>query len=195
MTEVGKPKSYSVTGCFNFVLSSTLVYFFYTYSYNNPDQGECWVSTDISSLTASPTQSDVFSVNVSKQFETWFWCGLVLNLLLIAYSVFACLYELTRGEFWVCLANGVSLLPIFTASVIWFAIGAYFRWRHAGRICSGDFVRKAIEINDNSLGRIGELPYQWKSGKFMHIYLLVIGGIFCSVLFCACAIQAVLRYK
>ena len=140
-------------------------------------------------------QSDVFTINVSKQFETWFWCGYLLNLALIAYSVFACLYELTRGEFWVSLANGVSMLPIFTGSVIWFGAGVYFRWRHVGRLCSGDFVRKAIDDSDISLGRIGEVPYQWKSGKFMHIYLLVVGGIFCSVMVCACAIQAVLRYR
>ena len=125
---------------------------------------------------------------VSRQFEWWFWCGLVLNLLLIAYSVFAFLYELTGGDVWVCLANGVSLLPIFTASVIWFTFGAYFRWRHVGRLCSGDFVRAAVEANDYSLGRIGDVPYQWKSGKFMHIYLAVVGGIVASVFLCACCI-------
>ena len=95
MTEQGKPSGYTLTGCFNFVLSTTLAYFFYTYAYNNPDQGECWARDDVTSMIASPVMKDEFTINVSKQFENWFWCGLILNLLLIAYSVFAFLYELT----------------------------------------------------------------------------------------------------
>ena len=51
-------------GC-NLIINGVLAYFFYTYAYDNPDQGQCWASD--SSNTASAIELPGYT-EVSGQF-------------------------------------------------------------------------------------------------------------------------------
>ena len=70
----------------------------------------------------------------------------------------------------------VSLLsfPVGCGGLAWFIAGMVLRWREVGNICSGDY---AIE---NGIAK-GVTPYQWKSGKFIHIYYIVILSLLAAV--------------
>ena len=40
--EAANPTTQGKLGSCNLLISSILVYFFYTYAYNNPDGAQCW---------------------------------------------------------------------------------------------------------------------------------------------------------
>ena len=78
-----------------------------------------------------------------------------------------------------CLRKFLAV-PTYTGYFAWFIIGAFFRYREVGKICSGDYYREAIEL-DPTVGVVGDAPYSWKSGKFLSIYYIV---VLCALLIC-----------
>ena len=71
------------TGCFILILNVILAYIFFTYAYQNPDEGQCWACLDLTSFSVSATMKDDYTINVAKQFKTWFRYGFILNVFLI----------------------------------------------------------------------------------------------------------------
>ena len=61
--------------------------------------------------------------------------------------------------------------------------GAYIRWCHLGRVCSGDYIYGTEALNK-------EPPYQWQSGQFMQIYIGLMCGLCLIVILCSCVGQA-----
>ena len=88
------------------------------------------------------------------------------------------------------LIQGIIACPTLCGGLVWFILGAVFRYREVGNVCSGDYYREAIEL-DPSAGMVGDAPYAWKSGKFLNIYymtILIILGIACC---CTCCCMVV----
>ena len=80
--------------------------------------------------------------------------------------------------------------PVSCGGLAWFIAGMVFRYREIGNICSGDYYRDEIEAGTIT-GRVGDAPYQWKSGKFLNIYYMIIlwtmavcCGIGCCISIC-----------
>ena len=98
--------------------------------------------------------------------------GFILNVLGLLYTVFSFGYAATKTECWANLANLVSC-PYGAGGIAWFVTGMVLRWRFTGKVCSGAFLRDSIEDGTETVIEIGDAPYQWKSGRFMNIYLLI----------------------
>ena len=84
------------------------------------------------------------------------------------------------------LIQGIIACPTLCGGLVWFILGAVFRYREVGNVCSGDYYREAIEL-DPSAGMVGDAPYAWKSGKFLNIYymtILILLGINCCIACC-----------
>ena len=97
--------------------------------------------------------------NVSKEFVTWFKFGFFLNIGNLCVGLLQILHFITEANaiamFWMCIAG-----PLGCGGVAWLITGMVFRWRHIGKVCSGDYY------GDQAVP-IGEEIYMWKSGKFM----------------------------
>merc|ERR1712151_839767 len=118
----------------------------------------------------------------------WFKWGFILNVVSLIYGILAivqlCMLNQVLANILAKVVNvGAVLLTLF--SFAWIICGAVFRWSHAGKVCSGDYV------DDLSLELYGKpAPYQWKSGKFMKVYLIIIFCFMGLALCCLCGVFA-----
>ena len=72
-----------------------------------------------------------------------------------------------------------AALMVYIACLFWLIIGAFIRFRHVGKVCAGDFTEE--------LGIVwGREPYQWQSGRFMKVYILLVGGVISTLATCGC---------
>ena len=154
------PKVMAVPGCLYFLPNVILVYFMYTYAYNNPDvesTGQyCFARSGDN--VGYPDGTLPGSIDVTSEFETWFKYGFILNILHICIGVFMLLGTSEALSF--CSFCGICLdCPVSCGALAWFITGMVFRWRHAGKVCSGDYY----DSNDILLLDV----YMHKSGKFM----------------------------
>ena len=58
----------------------------------------------------------------------------------------------------------------------WLVLGCVWRWNHVGAVCAGDHVDTAA---------VGLLPpYQWKSGRFMKVYIILLLACYSLIACC-----------
>ena len=141
--------------CCIFVINCIMAYFFFVYSFRNPDKGQCFAKDAVEAPSA--TAIDGYT-NVSKQFEIWFISGLVLNCGGFIFSSGAFLYALTEKTFINRIAIGVALLTI-CGMYIWGIYGCKIRWQYTGDVCSGKLVKEAIQSGDEIDIKVGDAPY------------------------------------
>ena len=95
--------------------------------------------------------------NVSQEFVTWFKFGFFLNIGNLVVGLLQITHFITSadpvGKCWICLAG-----PLGCGAVAWLITGMVFRWRHIGKVCSGEYYGDQVLPID---------IYMWKSGKFM----------------------------
>ena len=165
---------------FTLVSSAVLAYFFAQYTFKNPDIFQCVAN---SSLMPEFGGGNEYT-DVTQRFKIWFECGFILNCVGILYSILALIQILVKdrrlGEMITRLVNVGSLL-VMVVTIAWVITGTIFRWNHHGKVCSGDYVDQTF------IDAWGHFPpYQWKSGKFMRIYLIILYSIF--GLMCCCGV-------
>ena len=73
---------------------------------------------------------------------------------------------------WMCIAT-----PLGCGAMAWLITGMIFRWRHIGKVCSGDYYDDQIIPLD---------IYMWKSGKFMQIYFILVLSLCACACVCGC---------
>ena len=95
----------------------------------------------------------------------WFVWGTIISCLAILYSVFATLYLCTRNGYYLGTANSCFVIAMF-GNLAWTICGSVFRYKHHGKVCSGDYF-------DTELYRRTP-PFQWKSGRFIYVYLCIL---------------------
>ena len=142
-----------------FIINSVLAYFFYRYAFVNPDEDSCFASHVPGTTSASQTEQGDFTIDVSKEFETWFTQGFNLSCSALAY------YLLTFMNFKCCgrgrlIGELVTALGYFAVlgTLIWLVLGSLLRWSYRGVACS-------------------DPAYLEKSGKFMMVYLFAMYAI------------------
>ena len=169
--------------CCNLIINGTLAYFFYQYWKHNPDTGSCYASEFSQTPSATPMAG---YTDVTANFLSWFKWGFILNVCSLVIAVSQALAAAAP------IFGAITLLlacPTVCGGLVWFIIGAVWRYGEAGNVCSGDYQRDAIEL-DPTAGVIGETPYAWKSGKFLNIYymtIFIILAINCCIA-CTCMI-------
>jgi len=105
----------------------------------------------------------------------WFKFGFILNIWSLSVAVLQIVHFITEskliGYFWQFIA-----CPLSCGALAWWITGMVFRWRHYGKVCSGEYYD-----DDNILeGNV----YMEKSGKFMQIYFIL---VFCMCCLGCCA--------
>merc|ERR1712187_958972 len=152
----------------------------YVYAFNNPDMADnggyaCYATDGDNFALASDING---GKNVTKQFETWFKFGFILNMCNLVIGLLQLVHFLAESEMigtcWMCLGT-----PLSCGALAWFITGMVFRWRHIGKVCSGEYV----ENKDLLIGPLN--PYLWNSGKFMEWYFYLCFGL--CILGCVCA--------
>ena len=180
------PNKAGQAGAGNLIVNGVLAYFFYTYAFNNPDAGECWA---ISTSQVPKAVETAGYKHVSAQFHTWFLWGFILNVAMLVMAVLQFLLAATKASIFGTL-NGLVGCPVACGGLAWFITGMVWRWREIGKVCAGVY---ALENG----GHEGGVPYQWKSGKFMHIYNLIcligIGCVCCCACVCAVAMGGAMK--
>ena len=98
---------------------------------------------------------------MAERFRKWFESGFVICCLSMSYSLLVWAFLICRKQ---CIAKVAHLAVIVTTifTTIWTCIGAYFRFCHQGRVCSGHYVDPPSD----------DIPYQWHSGIFMEYYII-----------------------
>ena len=186
MGDYGKPTAGS--GACTLVVNGIFAYFFYIYTFQNPDSGSCFAKEgneagygEVPSVTSSEgdTPQEGF-IDVSAKFHTWFLYGFILNCVGMGYAVFAFLYHVTESDIVKGFTNLVGCVNC-CGGLAWIIAGAVFRWRFVGKVCSGDFVAEDLAVAKSE-------PYAWKTGKFMKIYLLLTLSILGTI--CCCGAVA-----
>ena len=112
-------------------------------------------------------------------------CGFILNLASLFLALLQFAYAATHSHAFAGLANCLGC-PIGCGGLAWLITGLVFRWRHTGKVCSGDL---AVEQGD----ALGSEPYMWKSGKFIYIYYLTILCLIGVMCLCGCVIACVAK--
>ena len=76
-------------GICNMGVNGIMAFFFYRYSFQNPDSGSCWaiVGDQRAKKEESPGYTDV-----SEQFHFWFLWGFMFNCAGLIYSACAFIY-------------------------------------------------------------------------------------------------------
>lgn len=154
-------------------VNGVLAFFFYRFSFLNPDQGSCWAIVGVQ--TAKAEESPGYT-NVSDQFHFWFMWGFIFNCAGLVYSLCAFIYLINYSEKVHSLANFAAMLTC-GGTLTWIIIGAVLRWSFTGKVCSGDFYTTTDK-------RV--LPYQWQAGMFMKVYL--VASILIMILAACCGV-------
>ena len=168
-------------GAVNLIINAVLAYFFYTYWQNNPDEGSCYATDGSHTPSAVPVGG---YTDVSGHFANWFMWGFIINVAAIVMAVLQFLHSATEADIFAGLVGCVGC-PIGCGGLVWFIAGLFWRYSSTGNVCSGDYFAETL-VTDPSAGQIGDLPYQWSSGKFINYYYLTVLCIFGAVCCCGC---------
>ena len=117
------------------------------------------------------------------QFHKWFMWGFIINVAALVNAVLQFAFAATESPIFGKLSACVAC-PLGCGALAWFIAGMVLRWREIGNVCSGDY---ALENGVNE----GVAPYQWKSGKFIHIYYIVCLSLVGAICCCACTFGAI----
>ena len=180
------PKVMAIPGCVYLIPNVVLCYFFYTYANNNPDVDNngfsCYARNGDN--VGYPNGDMAGSKDITSEFETWFKFGFILNILHICVGLFMLMG--TAAPF--CSICGICLdCPVTLGGAAWFITGMVFRWRHIGKVCSGDYY-------DAEASPLLPDVYMHKSGKFMQVFFILtfsLCGAICLFGCCGGCIMAV----
>ena len=162
-----------------FILPSfVLAYFMFSYGFNNPDVAdtglECYARYgDNIGYPFAPGK------NVTSEFETWFKFGFVLNLLHMLYGV-AIIIAISPSCELLGACSGLCNCLTSCGGLAWYITGIVFRWRHYGRVCSGEYWNK-----DSGEPNV----YMTETGGLMYYYYIVtwiVMGLSCLIWCCSC---------
>ena len=127
----------------------------YVYGFNNPDvakHGYCYASNSDNIGYGIEMNG---GKNVSKEFETWFKFGFIINMAYLVVGLLQVVHYITElafiGAIWMCIG-----IPMGCGTVAWFITGMVFRWRHIGQVCSGEYYTSDTALTPD--------VYMWKSG-------------------------------
>ena len=164
----------------------SLPVFFGIFSYNGIDEWECWASNDstiYSPWLGSETDRPDSYHNVRDNFDVVCHWGLWNFIIASFFGLCAFLGKCNREEG--CIAIfGMGLFAMAALHVIMFITLLVMRFRHAGRVCSGDYsgIFHFYIPNEEPVP-----PYLHMTGSFLfymaatHIYIIIgiiIGGTF-----------------
>ena len=99
--------------------------------------------------------------DVGQQFYMIFMSGCVLNAVSAFQSLCACF---TSRKWATCTAALAILCAL--GSVIYLVLVTWVRFRHAGRVCSGDYLYQPLTLETRELGILG------LEGKFLSVYVV-----------------------
>ena len=130
--------------------------------------------------------------DVTYRFKVWFEWGFIYNcvtFLQVCTAFMESIIDDQSTKEAISKLTSVSTVILGLASLCHTVTGAIFRWSHSGKVCSGDYLA------DELVETYGQFPpYQFKSGKFMKIYLVLLltlwGLAFCCMCLCGCCMAA-----
>ena len=168
------------------IIGGLLTYFFGTYALSNPDAATCWSTPDgvTSGVFVDDSQTDV-----TANFHAYFLIQFISSLIGLGIGVFQLIGTVASrpalyrfGGF----INGVLLCLSFAMLIV----GSVFRWRIAGRACSGDTYAAEVDAEGNAVATPDY--FLVSSGNFINAWLIIqycfIGLACCSLgLFCIVA--------
>ena len=92
-----------------------------------------------------------------------FLWGFLQSCTALLYSIFAAIYLAAKSKLVLITAN-IMIALVLLGSVGWCIAGSLYRFKHHGKVCSGDYF-------DNEL--YSEVaPFMWKSGRFLKVMLI-----------------------
>ena len=118
--------------------------------------------------------------NVTSEFVTWFKFGFVLNLLYIVYGLMIIIAISPSCEL-LGACSGLFNCLVSCGGIAWYITGIIFRWRHFGKVCSGEYWdRSSVEPN----------VYMVKTGATMANYYYITWVVFGITLlgWCGCCV-------
>ena len=132
-----RPKPVVVTFCF--LVNSIMGPFMGVYAWNNPDSrtSECYAWEDSKAAIANPI-GITDAKNVSLQFKVLFILGFALAMVGILYFTLAMSYYRTKRLNVLRVANTCLLLALL-GNLGWTAAATVLRYKHHGKVCSGDY--------------------------------------------------------
>ena len=116
-TQVDYTKPNVAGGACNLVVNGALAYFFFIYTFQNPDKGTCYARTNnevaFPEVPVTTTGSGIDMVqtpllgftDVTDKFHSWFLYGFILNCVALVYSTLTFLYHATESVVVSYLAN------------------------------------------------------------------------------------------
>ena len=139
------------------MINAALACFFFMYAFQNPDEGECYAKEGLKqghpqvpiSVPETSQAEAVYATGyteVSGQYQSWFIQGFVLSCSVVVYSILSYVYLLLDKEE---IAVSTEILGFVTQvlTIMWLLHGAYIRFNHTGRVCSGAFVEGSDALN------------------------------------------------
>ena len=185
-----------------------LIYFFYVYGYNMPDEAGCWVGDlpVVGTRVVATAETEPLTgislnnaVDVGGQFQLWFRMGFYYYCVNAAILIFATIGLLINNAGLAKCGQGLGCCScIFT--LVWMILGSIWRWGPDGTLAS---CYKLMCKNPATDAVLFEKPedalgsgYQYKSGRFMNIMLWILYGplilccgctVICLPLCCICA--------
>jgi len=156
------------TGICSVILNVVLAYFFFAYAFASPDGSSCFATAD-GAIAATYEETKTMEgrfFEVSRAFELWFRTGFVLCCCTLAYYTLSYLnYKCGRSNLINQVITGIGYLSVL-GTLVWTIAGTMLRRSEEAKVCSGD-----LATDD------GQAPYQWKSGKFMKLYIWAMYGV------------------
>ena len=119
--------------------------------------------------------------NVTQQFFICYIVGLVVTFLQSFWSLAACFLPASK-----LTVNVAVQVAIFFANLIYLVSVTILRFKHSGRVCSGDYLRVAAALETRKTGVLGA------EGQFLAIYI-VVAWIQVAVLFLVFSLKACLN--
>ena len=164
------------------VINGVMSYFFYQYFEMNPDlaeHGDCWADPhNDDKETGSAFEIGNYNENVSEQFLKWFMFGFIICIVGIVVSLIQLVYAVTKNKM-ISLSAKLISCPFGCGGIAWLIAGMVLRWRHIGKVCSADYV---------DIDNVWPNFYMVKSGKFMHIWLILMSCLLGAMCCCICSV-------
>lgn len=180
-----------IIASFLFAFYAVFVVYLGLYAYGNPDPAHCYFIDGLD--TTGTTRANAvtlaedrgievkpgFPIDMAHLFRCWFIWGFWDKMFQI--SIFAVFLPLSQWNNlrWKRLQT-ITFLIFQTLAIlsflIWFIVGFFWRFSRAGRVASGDKLERMAgttdsEWSDSLDAAVSADGYQFKSGKFMAVYL------------------------
>ena len=145
--------------CCTIIVNVVMLAFFGIYTFNNPDDSDCYASGDLAS-----TIDFKGSKNVGKEFQIVFLTGFILCFINLAYAAVAVCFFMYAAK---CMLSLASCLVACSGALTlaWMVYASIVIFSEEGQACSED----------------GFLP---KSGQFIKVWLIIV--YVCVGLICCC---------